>query len=134
MNCATKRFAGLSYNSSGEPTCSIAPSRSTTAGTPMSWQSRLSSRMSAGSTIAYSFLVTNSGNNFGPYQHPEKLIPLLITNLMDGLTNPIYGKGENVRDWIHVEDHCAGVLIARAAVISSAWICATSRCSCSGSA
>lgn len=53
--------------------------------------------------------VTRCGNNYGPYQYPEKLIPLFVTNLIDGLTVPLYGDGDNVRDWIHVNDHCQGV-------------------------
>ena len=57
-------------------------------------------------------LVTNCSNNYGPYQFPEKLIPLMITNAVDGKALPIYGDGSNVRDWIYVDDHCAGVLLA----------------------
>ncbi len=57
-------------------------------------------------------LVTNCSNNYGPYQFPEKLIPLMIVNAIDGKALPIYGDGSNVRDWIYVEDHCAGVLLA----------------------
>ena len=63
-------------------------------------------------TYGMDALITRCSNNYGPYQYPEKLIPLLITNLMDGLTIPIYGDGRNIRDWIHVEDHCSGVLLA----------------------
>src|SRR4029077_14734303 len=48
--------------------------------------------------------------NYGPYQFPEKLIPLMILNALDGRQLPIYGDGGNVRDWLHVEDHCAGLL------------------------
>ncbi len=55
-------------------------------------------------------LVTNCSNNFGPYQFPEKLIPLMILNAVEGRPLPIYGDGRQVRDWIYVEDHCAGVL------------------------
>lgn len=55
-------------------------------------------------------LITRCSNNYGPYQFPEKLIPLMIVNAMAGRKLPVYGKGENVRDWIHVEDHCRGVL------------------------
>jgi dTDP-glucose 4,6-dehydratase len=51
-------------------------------------------------------IITRCTNNFGPYQHPEKLIPLFITNLIDGKKVPVYGTGKNVRDWIHVNDHC----------------------------
>ncbi len=54
-------------------------------------------------------VVTRSSNNFGPYQHPEKLIPLFVTNLVDGQTAPLYGDGANVRDWCHVSDNCAGI-------------------------
>jgi len=55
-------------------------------------------------------LLTNCSNNYGPYQFPEKLIPLMILNALDGRPLPIYGDGGNVRDWIYVEDHCRGVL------------------------
>ncbi|MEX2582179.1 MAG: dTDP-glucose 4,6-dehydratase [Gemmatimonadota bacterium] len=57
-------------------------------------------------------VVTRCSNNYGPYQFPEKLIPLMISNAVDGKRLPVYGRGENVRDWIHVEDHCRGVLAA----------------------
>ncbi|MFB4313050.1 dTDP-glucose 4,6-dehydratase [Actinomadura sp. 21ATH] len=53
--------------------------------------------------------ITRCGNNYGPYQFPEKVIPLFATNLMDGRTVPLYGDGGNVRDWIHVADHCRGI-------------------------
>ena len=53
--------------------------------------------------------VTRSSNNFGPYQHPEKVIPLFTTNLLDGLAAPLYGDGGNVRDWCHVDDNCAAI-------------------------
>ena len=55
-------------------------------------------------------LLTNCSNNYGPFQFPEKLIPLMVLNALDGRPLPIYGDGGNVRDWIHVEDHCRGVL------------------------
>ena len=55
-------------------------------------------------------IVTNSSNNFGPFQFPEKLIPLTISRALDGLSIPVYGTGENVRDWIYVEDHVDGLL------------------------
>ena len=57
-------------------------------------------------------VVTRCSNNYGPYQFPEKLIPLMIANAVEGGRLPVYGKGLNVRDWIHVEDHCLGVLAA----------------------
>jgi dTDP-glucose 4,6-dehydratase len=57
-------------------------------------------------------VVTRCSNNYGPFQFPEKLIPLMVTNAIDGRPLPIYGDGRQVRDWIHVEDHCAGILTA----------------------
>jgi dTDP-glucose 4,6-dehydratase len=57
-------------------------------------------------------VVTRCSNNYGPYQFPEKLIPLMIVNALTGKRLPVYGRGDNVRDWIHVEDHCRGVLAA----------------------
>jgi dTDP-glucose 4,6-dehydratase len=57
-------------------------------------------------------LVTNCSNNYGPYQFPEKLIPLMILNALDGKPLPIYGDGGNVRDWLYVEDHCEGIWLA----------------------
>ena len=53
--------------------------------------------------------VTRCSNNYGPYQFPEKVIPLFVTNLIDGRTVPLYGEGANVRDWLHVDDHCRGI-------------------------
>jgi len=57
-------------------------------------------------------VITRCSNNYGPYQFPEKLIPLAVTNLMQGKKIPVYGKGQNIRDWLHVEDHCRGILLA----------------------
>jgi len=53
--------------------------------------------------------ISNCSNNYGPYHFPEKLIPLMIVNALRDLPLPVYGDGKNVRDWIHVEDHCAGI-------------------------
>ena len=63
-------------------------------------------------TYGLPVVVTRCTNNFGPYQYPEKVIPLFTTNLLDGLPVPLYGDGLNERDWIHVDDHCAGVYLA----------------------
>jgi dTDP-glucose 4,6-dehydratase len=60
-------------------------------------------------TYGLPVVVTRSSNNFGPYQFPEKVIPLFVTNLLDGRKVPLYGDGLNIRDWIYVEDNCAGV-------------------------
>jgi dTDP-glucose 4,6-dehydratase len=53
--------------------------------------------------------ITRCSNNYGPYHFPEKLIPLIIKNILEGKKLPVYGKGENVRDWLYVEDHCKGI-------------------------
>ncbi len=60
-------------------------------------------------THGFPAIITRCSNNYGPYQFPEKLIPLLISNAMAGIPLPIYGDGLNVRDWIHVRDHCAAI-------------------------
>ncbi len=57
-------------------------------------------------------IITNCSNNYGPYQFPEKLIPLMTLNAIEGRPLPIYGDGGNVRDWLYVEDHCEGILLA----------------------
>ncbi len=61
------------------------------------------------STYGVPVMVTRSSNNFGPYQYPEKVIPLFVTNLLDGLKVPLYGDGMNVRDWCYVDDNVAAV-------------------------
>src|SRR5690606_13796911 len=53
--------------------------------------------------------ITRCSNNYGPYQYPEKVIPLFVTNLLNGKPVPLYGDGGNVRDWLHVDDHCRGI-------------------------
>jgi len=70
-----------------------------------------------GDRLAYSYwasykmpvVITRASNNYGPYQYPEKLIPLFVTNAMDALPLPLYGDGRNVRDWLYVEDHAAAI-------------------------
>ncbi|MFJ8487304.1 dTDP-glucose 4,6-dehydratase [Streptomyces sp. NPDC094038] len=57
--------------------------------------------------------VTRCSNNYGPHQFPEKVIPLFVSNLLDGRNVPLYGDGSNVRDWLHVEDHCQGIDLVR---------------------
>ena len=85
------------------------------------WPTRPSSPYAASKAAADAFVqayattyglpavITRSANNYGPYQFPEKLIPLFVTNALDGQPLPLYGDGMNVRDWIHVEDHCAAL-------------------------
>lgn len=55
--------------------------------------------------------ITRCSNNYGPYQYPEKVIPLFVSNLLDGRQVPLYGDGMNVRDWLHVHDHCLGIAL-----------------------
>jgi dTDP-glucose 4,6-dehydratase len=64
---------------------------------------------SYGKTFNLPFTITNCSNNYGPFMHPEKMIPRMITNLLDGKKVPIYGKGENFRDWLYVLDHCSAI-------------------------
>jgi dTDP-glucose 4,6-dehydratase len=65
-------------------------------------------------TYGLPILITNCSNNYGPFQFPEKLIPLMLLNALEGRPLPIYGDGGHVRDWLHVEDHCAGILLVLA--------------------
>jgi len=60
-------------------------------------------------TFGLQSVITNCSNNYGPYQFPEKVIPLFVTNLIDGAKVPLYGEGANIRDWLHVDDHCRGI-------------------------
>ena len=61
-------------------------------------------------TYGLPVVITNCSNNYGPRQHREKLIPKTITNIMEGKKIPVYGQGQNIRDWIYVEDHCRAIL------------------------
>jgi dTDP-glucose 4,6-dehydratase len=63
-------------------------------------------------TYGLDAVITNCSNNYGPYQFPEKLVPLMILNALEGKRLPVYGDGGNVRDWLHVRDHCAGIWTA----------------------
>ena len=86
-------------------------------GDPLEPRSPYSASKAGSDLIALSYfttygmpvVVTRSSNQFGPYQFPEKVIPLFTTNLLDGLKVPLYGDGMNIRDWLFVEDNCAGV-------------------------
>jgi dTDP-glucose 4,6-dehydratase len=87
---------------------------------PLSPNSPYSASKAGSDLIALAFhrthgldvVVTRCSNNYGPYQFPEKVIPLFVTNLLDGKTVPLYGKGGNIRDWLHVSDHCRGIELA----------------------
>jgi dTDP-glucose 4,6-dehydratase len=84
---------------------------------PLNPRNPYSASKAGGDRMAYAYaqtyglpvIVTRASNNFGPFQYPEKLIPLFVTNAIDDLPLPLYGDGRNVRDWLFVEDHCAAV-------------------------
>lgn len=86
---------------------------------PLAPNSPYSASKAASDLIALSYLrtygmdvrITRCSNNYGPNQFPEKLIPLFVTNLIEGKSVPVYGNGKNVRDWLHVADHCAGIYL-----------------------
>ncbi|MBR5727533.1 MAG: dTDP-glucose 4,6-dehydratase [Muribaculaceae bacterium] len=85
--------------------------------TPMSPRSPYSASKTSADMISMAYHetyglpvnITRCSNNYGPYHFPEKLIPLIIKNILEGKKLPVYGKGENVRDWLYVEDHCKGI-------------------------
>ena len=87
---------------------------------PLNPSSPYSVSKTAGDLLALSYVtthglpvvVTRGSNTFGPYQYPEKVIPLFVSNALDGEKLPLYGDGKQVRNWIYVEDHCAGILHA----------------------
>ena len=91
-----------------------------TESSPVDPNSPYSAAKAGGDMIAQAYhrthgldvVVTRCCNNYGPYQYPEKVIPLFITNLLDGGKVPLYGDGGNVREWIHVDDHCRGIQLA----------------------
>jgi dTDP-glucose 4,6-dehydratase len=84
---------------------------------PLSPRNPYSASKAGGDRMAYAYaqtyelpvIITRASNNFGPWQYPEKLIPLFVTNAIDDLPLPLYGDGRNVRDWLFVEDHCAAI-------------------------
>jgi dTDP-glucose 4,6-dehydratase len=84
---------------------------------PLNPRNPYSASKAGGDRMAYAYaqtyglpvIVTRASNNFGPWQYPEKLIPLFVTNAIDNLPLPLYGDGRNIRDWLFVEDHCAAI-------------------------
>jgi dTDP-glucose 4,6-dehydratase len=96
---------------------SLGPTGRFTETTPIQPNSPYSASKAAADLLVMAYhhtyglpaVITRCSNNYGPYQFPEKLIPLFITNLLEGRTVPVYGDGLNVRDWIHVSDHCRAI-------------------------
>ncbi len=111
-----KRFLQVSTD---EVYGSLGPTGRFTEGTPLAPNSPYSaSKASADlltsayfATFGQDVVITRCSNNYGPFQFPEKLIPLFVTNLIEGKRVPVYGDGQNVRDWIHVSDHCEAILV-----------------------
>src|SRR5512138_1467938 len=99
---------------------SLGPTGLFTEETPLAPSSPYSASKAGSDLLALAYahtfgmhvVVTRCSNNYGPYQFPEKLIPLMIANALEDRPLPVYGDGRNVRDWIHVEDHCRGLLAA----------------------
>ncbi|RMF82612.1 MAG: dTDP-glucose 4,6-dehydratase [Planctomycetota bacterium] len=99
---------------------SLGPSGRFTEESPLAPNSPYSASKAGGDLLVRAYhethglstVITRCSNNYGPYQFPEKVIPLFVTNLMEGRRVPLYGDGLNVRDWIHVRDHCDAVLAA----------------------
>ena len=112
-----KRFLHVSTD---EVYGSLGPTGLFTEATPLAPSSPYSASKAASDLLALAYahtfqvpvVVTRCSNNYGPFQFPEKLIPLMIANAIRDLPLPVYGDGMNVRDWIHVEDHCHGLLAA----------------------
>jgi dTDP-glucose 4,6-dehydratase len=96
---------------------SLGPAGAFTEQTPLAPSSPYSATKAAADLLALSYahtfgfpvLVTRCSNNYGPYQFPEKLIPLFISNLLDDRSVPVYGDGLQIRDWLHVRDHCSAI-------------------------
>jgi dTDP-glucose 4,6-dehydratase len=114
---SVKRFLHVSTD---EVYGSLGPTGLFTEDTPLAPSSPYSASKAASDLLALAYAhtfgvpvtVTRCSNNYGPFQFPEKLIPLMIANALRDLPLPVYGDGMNVRDWIHVEDHCRGLLAA----------------------
>jgi dTDP-glucose 4,6-dehydratase len=115
--CGVKRFVQVSTD---EVYGSLGASGRFTESSPLKPSSPYSASKTAadllvlsyGHTFGMDVVVTRCSNNYGPYQFPEKLIPLMIANALEGRKLPVYGDGLQIRDWIHVEDHCRALLLA----------------------
>lgn len=109
-----KKFVQISTD---EVYGTIEPGRSSVETDQLLPRNPYSASKAGADRLAYSYFatyslpvcITRASNNYGPYQYPEKLIPLFVTNILENTPVPIYGDGKNVRDWLHVDDHCRGV-------------------------
>tara|TARA_Y100000992_G_C21251139_1_gene485918 strand:+ start:526 stop:1542 length:1017 start_codon:yes stop_codon:yes gene_type:complete len=115
--CKKNKYSKLIHISTDEVYGDVLKGRSTEIW-PYKPSSPYAASKASSDHIVYSYvrtfnipaIVTNCSNNYGPRQHPEKLIPKLIYNILNGIDLPIYGKGENSREWIYVKDHCEALL------------------------
>jgi len=112
--CGVRKFIQISTD---EVYGDIAPGRSSGETDEVLPRNPYSASKAGADRLAYSYFaayglpvcITRASNNYGPFQYPEKLIPLFVTNLVENRPVPIYGDGRNVRDWLHVMDHCRGI-------------------------
>jgi dTDP-glucose 4,6-dehydratase len=120
LDAALKRGIKYLQVSTDEVYGTLGDSGVFTEETPMAPNSPYSASKAAADCFVRSYqhthklpvIITRCSNNYGPYQYPEKFLPLSITRLMQGKKIPVYGTGQNVRDWLHVEDHCYGIMLA----------------------
>ena len=117
LHCTTDEVYGeLPWMDPADP----GPRERFTEDTPLQPRSPYSASKAGSDHLALAYhrtheldvVLTRCSNNYGPYQFPEKLIPLCVTNALEGRSLPVYGDGLNVRDWIHVDDHCRGMIAA----------------------
>ena len=109
-----KRIAGFLHVGTDEVYGALEAEGEFTEASPLQPNSPYAASKAGGDLLARAYfqtyrfpvILTRSCNNYGPYQHPEKLIPLMVTNALEDRPLPVYGKGEQVREWLHVEDHC----------------------------
>ncbi|MFJ8202677.1 dTDP-glucose 4,6-dehydratase [Micromonospora chalcea] len=121
LDAALRHGAGRFVHVSTDEVYGSIDSGSWTEDWPLSPNSPYSASKAGSDLLALAYhrthgldvVVTRCSNNYGPYQYPEKVVPLFVTNLLDGGTVPLYGDGGNVRDWLHVHDHCRGVAMVQ---------------------
>lgn len=117
LEAARKKNIRFHHVSTDEVFGSLGPEGLFDENTPYDPRSPYSASKAASDHLVRSYFhthglavtISNCSNNYGPFQHPEKLIPLFITNLMEKIKIPVYGDGSNIRDWLHVKDHCEAI-------------------------
>src|SRR3954447_10723639 len=120
LETARERGARLVHVSTDEVYGDVPPGVSSREGDPLEPSSPYSAAKAGGDllvlahvrTYGVDALITRGSNTYGPNQYPEKILPLFVTNALDGKPLPLYGDGKQVRDWLYVEDHCAGIELA----------------------